>query len=65
MALCVSWFWNQCRCQCRPDGVLRMTYRPHVPRTTLRDMVAALVAYPQGAVMLVPFALVWLTMRYL
>jgi hypothetical protein len=42
-----------------------MTYRPHVPRTTLRDMVAALVAYPQCAVMLVPFALVGLAMRYL
>jgi hypothetical protein len=40
-------------------------HRPHVPRTTLRDMVAAIIAYPQGAVMLVPFALVGLAMRYL
>jgi hypothetical protein len=40
-------------------------YRPHVPRTTLRDMVSAIIAYPQGAVMLVPFALVGLAMRYL
>jgi hypothetical protein len=40
-------------------------HRPHVPRATLRDMVAAIIAYPQCAVMLVPFALVGLAMRYL
>ena len=40
-------------------------HRPHVPRTTLRDMVDAIIAYPQCAVMLVPFALVGLAMRYL
>lgn len=40
-------------------------YRPHVPRTTLRDMVAGLIASPDGVVMLVPFALVGAAMRYL
>jgi hypothetical protein len=54
----------------RGGGGIRMpllihAHRPHVPHTTLRDMVAAIIAYPKCAVMLVPFALVGLAMRYL
>lgn len=35
-------------------------YRPHVPRTTLRDMVAGLIASPDGVVMLLPFLAVFI-----
>ena len=35
-------------------------HRPHVPRTTLRDMVAALIASPDGVVMLLPFVAVFI-----
>lgn len=40
-------------------------HRPHVPRTTLRDMVVVLTTSPDGVQMLLPFVAVWLAMEIL